>query len=82
MFEKILRDVLTYFEERLADDDIVVSPQSNLMDDLCLSSLEMLSSLLALEDNYGITIPEKCLRKILTIEDLARVLADIAEKKI
>lgn len=82
MFEKILRDVLTYFEERLADDDIVVSPQSNLMDDLCLSSLEMLSSLLVLEDNYGITIPEKCLRKILTIEDLARVLADIAEKKI
>ena len=81
MFEKILRDVLTYFEERLADDDIVVSPQSNLMDDLCLSSLEMLSSLLVLEDNYGITIPEKCLRKILTIEDLARVLADIAEKK-
>ena len=50
------------------------------MDDLALSSLEMLNGLLMLEDTYGIVIPEKYLRRILTVEDVARVVTEFAEK--
>lgn len=80
MFEEILQGTIRYLESLLGEDAPEVTPQSQLMDDLSLSSLEMLNSLLMLEDTYGIVIPEKYFRKILTVEDAARVVTEIAEK--
>lgn len=80
MFEEILQGTICYLEGILGEDAPEVTPQSHLMDDLALSSLEMLNGLLMLEDTYGIVIPEKYLRRILTVEDLARVVTEFAEK--
>lgn len=80
MFEDILQGTIRYLEGLLGADAPEITPRSHLMDDLALSSLEMLNGLLMLEDTYGITIPEKYLRKILTVEDLARVVTEFAEK--
>lgn len=80
MYEQILQGIIRYIEGLLDEDAPEVTPQSDLMEDLALSSLEMLNSLLVLEETYGIVIPEKYLRKIVTVEDAARTVAQIVEK--
>ena len=81
MYEKILESLMAYWKETLEDDTIQVLPESNLMDDLALSSLEMLNSLILLEDTYGISIPEKMLKRMITVADVAQVLAEIVENE-
>jgi len=81
MYEKILQTIITYWEQVIADETVEVLPESNLMDDLALSSLEMFNSLLTLEDTFGITIPERTLRRMITIQDVAQVLTEIIQKE-
>ena len=46
-----------------------------LMDDLDLSSMEILTVVADLEETFGLRIPEKELRNFVTISDLADYLA-------
>ena len=78
MYEKILQGTIDYWKGVLNDDTIEILPESNLMDDLALSSLEMLNGLIMLEDTYDILIPEKCLKRMITVADVALVIAEIA----
>lgn len=79
MYEKILEQIIEYFKEELDDPSIEITPESDLMDDLELSSLEMLKSLVYLEVETGIIIPEKFLRRMVTVSDVAKVICDIVE---
>ena len=81
MYEDILRGIIAYWERALDDDSIEVKPESNLMDDLALSSLEMFNSLLIFEEQYGVSIPERALRRMVTIRDVAQVLTEILSKE-
>ena len=80
MYQKILQSIIDYWKSVIDDDAVEITPQSNLMDDLALSSLEMLNSLLLIEDTYGIVIPEKCLKRMVTVADVAQVLTEITQK--
>ena len=62
------------------DDVAEISPEdvtedSVLMDDLDLSSMEILTVVADLEETFGLRIPEKELRNFVTIGDLADYLA-------
>ena len=81
MYEKILEGIIAYWEKEIDDDEIVITPESNLMSDLALSSLEMLRSLLMLETEFGIRIPEKQLRRMITVADTAQVILEAIEKQ-
>ena len=52
-----------------------VNENSVLMDDLDLSSMEILTVVADLEETFGLRIPEKELRNFVTISDLADYLA-------
>ena len=80
MYEEILQNVIDYWKNIIDDEEVEVTSESNLMDDLSLSSLEMLASSMHLEKEYGIIIPEKYLRRMFTIGDVASVLTEIMEK--
>jgi len=81
MYEEILQAIIAYWKQVIADESVAVLPESNLMDDLALSSLEMFNSLLTLEDTFGITIPERALRRMITIQDVAKVLTEIVQRE-
>ena len=81
MYEDILQGIIAYWKRVIDDDSIEVKPESNLMDDLALSSLEMFNSLLILEEKYGVSIPERALRRMATIRDVAQVLTEILSKE-
>ena len=62
----------------ILEDVAEVSPEdvnSVLMDDLDLSSMEILTIVADLEETFGLRIPEKELRNFVTISDLADYLA-------
>lgn len=77
MHAQIVQNIIDYWKRIIDDDSVEITPQSNLMDDLSLSSLEMFNSLIMLEDDYGIVIPEKYLKRMITIDDVATVLVEI-----
>ena len=63
----------------ILEDVAEVSPEdvtesSVLMDDLDLSSMEILTVVADLEETFGLRIPEKELRNFVTISDLADYL--------
>ena len=63
----------------ILEDVAEVSPEdvtesSVLMDDLDLSSMEILTIVADLEETFGLRIPEKELRNFVTINDLADYL--------
>ena len=64
----ILEDVAEISPEDVTEDSV-------LMDDLDLSSMEILTVVADLEKTFGLRIPEKELRNFVTISDLADYLA-------
>ena len=63
----ILEDVAEISPEDVTEDSV-------LMDDLDLSSMEILTVVVDLEETFGLRIPEKELRNFVTISDLADYL--------
>ena len=63
----ILEDVAEISPDEVREDSV-------LMDDLDLSSMEILTIVADLEEPFGIRIPEKELRRFVTISDLADYL--------
>ena len=75
MFEKtveILRDTL-------GDDDIEITMDSSLVDDLGLSSLEVISLVSSFEDEFDIEIPDRLIPKMRTVKDVVTYLEENAE---
>lgn len=52
-------------------DSAEISENSSLLDDLSLSSMEVLSVIADVEDAFSLKIPEKELRNFVTVSDLA-----------
>lgn len=57
----------------LAPEDI--TPDRALMDDLDLSSMEIMTMIAELEDEFDLRIPERELRNFVTVSDLVDYLA-------
>lgn len=72
--EEIMQQVVAVLEDvaDIAPED--VSEDSVLMDDLDLSSMEVLTIIANLEDSFGLRIPEKELRNFVTVGDLTEYL--------
>ena len=64
----ILEDVAEVSPEDVTEDSV-------LMDDLDLSSMEILTIVADLEETFGLRIPEQELRNFVTMGDLADYLA-------
>ncbi len=75
---EIVSQILGILEDvaEIAPED--VNENSALMDDLDLSSMEILTIVADLEETFGLRIPEKELRSFVTISDLADYLAENA----
>lgn len=51
-----------------------IKPESNIAEDLKADSLDRVELLMTLEDEYGITIPEEDVDKIVTVQDVVTEL--------
>lgn len=67
--EAILRRVIDLFAT-MADTDEEITAESELIEDLGISSMDIMFLITNLEEEFKIKVPEKALRKMITIEDV------------
>ncbi len=72
MFEK----VTAILREYTNNENTPMSMESTLVDDLGLSSLEVINIVLAFEDEFGIEIPERIIPTMHTVGDIVAYLEE------
>ena len=70
MYEK----VQAILARQLRVDPAVVTPEAQIKKDLGADSLDILQLLMRIEDQYGITIPDKALATFKTVGDVVAYL--------
>ena len=70
--EKILERVIALFSTMTEADEI--TEESELIDDLEISSMDVLFLISSLEAEFDIKVPEKAIRKMATIGDVVEVI--------
>ncbi len=76
MFEKI-RDIVC---EQLGLEKEKVTEESKFVDDLGCDSLDLVELTVTAEEQFGLSIPDEALAKILTIGDLAKFVEENKKK--
>lgn len=71
-FDKI-RDIII---EQLQVDESEVNMDTNLMKDLSADSLDAVEIIMAIEDTFGIEIPDEDAEKFQTVEDLVKYVEE------
>jgi acyl carrier protein len=66
---------------QLAEEGTAVGVDSDLVDDVGLSSIEIMELIEQLEDTYDISFPLNDLAEIRTINDMARELERLVEQR-
>lgn len=75
MFER----VKTVLQDFIGDGGIAISPETSLVDDLGLSSLDVVNLVVDFENEFGIEIPERVIPTMRTVQDIVRYLESHAE---
>jgi acyl carrier protein len=65
-FDKV-RDIIS---ENLNIDSDKITPESNIFDDLGADSLDVMETVMALEESFDIKFPESDVKEIKTVGDL------------
>lgn len=66
MYEKIVK----MLAEQLGIEAETITPQSEVVKDLGADSLDVVELMMALEDEYGVTLPEGEVENIKTVQDI------------
>jgi len=69
-FEKIKKIVV----DQLGVDESEVTPEASFVDDLGADSLDTVELVMALEEEFGIEIPDEDAEKLLTVEDVIKYI--------
>lgn len=62
--------------EQLGVNEAEVAPEAKFIDDLGADSLDIVELVMALEDEYGIEIPDEDAEKIQTVGDAIRYIEE------
>ena len=73
-YNTILQRVMNLFAT-IADTDEEITKESELLEDLGISSMDVLLLLSGIEEEFSIKISEKETRKIYTVGDVADIIA-------
>ncbi|MEW6231788.1 MAG: acyl carrier protein [Chloroflexota bacterium] len=65
--------------EQLAVDEDEVSPEASFYDDLNADAVELVELLTAVEEEFGVEIPDFQARKLSTVQDLVDLLDEQLE---
>ncbi len=72
VFDKIKEIIM----EQLQVEESEITMDTNLMKDLSADSLDAVEIIMAIEDEYGIEIPDEEAENIQTVADLVRFVED------
>ena len=70
MKEKVLKQLQDLIRDYTGRDDLVISEDSSLINDLELSSLDIISLIGSVEDTFEIMIDDEDIVNLLTVRDV------------
>ena len=70
MFEKVCK----MLGEQLGISPESIRPEQEVVKDLGADSLDVVELMMALEDTYGITLPEEEVEKVKTVQDIVDMM--------
>jgi len=73
--EEIEKKVIEVLADKASLDPKQIKPESSLVDDLGLDSLDAVEMVFELEENYGIDIPDEQIPKFKNIGDIVGYLS-------
>ena len=80
VYEDILNRVIDVFAV-IADTGDAITADSDLIEDLGVSSMDILMMICNLEEEFKIKVPEKMIRRMTTIGDVADVMKSLTQSK-
>ena len=73
----MLNELQNLFNEVMGRDDLAITPKSKIDDNLGLSSFSKIQLICAVEEKYGIEVPNRSLKKIKTVQDLMDLIESL-----
>ena len=70
MYEKVCK----MLAEQLNIEASSITPESEVVKDLGADSLDVVELMMALEDEYGITLPESDVENVKTVQDIVTMM--------
>lgn len=74
-YEDVLRKTVELLSEISEAEEI--NAESELMGDLGIGSMDLLSLLCALEEEFNTHLPERIIRKVVTVGDMVDAICEI-----
>ncbi len=74
MFERVKKII----EEHVDCDGIELTPETQLLTDLKINSLDLVELVCAFEVSFDIVVPEKDIRKLSRVQDILEYLETVA----
>ena len=74
--EEIFEKVKTVIVEQLGIDEANVRMESSFLDDLGADSLDIVEFIMALEEEFGLEIPDEDAEKIVTVKDVVEYISE------
>ena len=74
--EEIFEKVKTVIVEQLGIDKSSVRMESSFLDDLGADSLDIVEFIMALEEEFGLEIPDEDVEKIVTVKDVVEYISE------
>lgn len=73
MNKEMVEEKVIELLSKLSDEEDI-KPDSNLIEDLGISSMDVLFLIATVEEMFGISIPEKLIRTMFTVSDVVTVI--------
>ena len=72
--EALAQRVNTIIGDQLAVEEASLVPEANLLDDLGADSLDVVELIMALEEEFGVEVPDEDVETMRTINDIVQYL--------
>ncbi len=79
--EAVIHRVSSIVGEQLGVEEGDLVPEASLLDDLGADSLDVVELVMALEEEFGIEVPDDDVENIRTIQDIVRYVEGKAEAR-
>ena len=77
MYETVLKKLKDIMAEELDLSIDEIKPESNLVNDLDVNSLEFMNVIMVVEDVFGVFLDENRLRSLKTVDDVVNYIVEL-----
>jgi acyl carrier protein len=67
----MIKEITEIIAEQLVIDADTITPESNIIDDLKADSLAIVEMLMAIEEKFGVNVPDEDVPALKTVQDIA-----------